>query len=194
MSTADSTPGAGAAMTALDHAARRSAAAGSPRALLGLLLAQVLDGPVLTYASATYYARLADRVAAADPATVEAADAFASRVLAKYRSHREHALVSALVPFERSETARVRAALDRDCAICLKPLRGPRRLVRARAAGDADADADAPPPARCGHFFHAECFAEFDACLGAAPRACPLCRASLAPAFWEDHESDAPRF
>lgn len=167
-----------------------AAAAGRDRerrvGTLGLLLSQVLDGPLLTFVGAAYYARLAEHVSVHDPATLDIADALVSRVRAMYRSQREHALVSALVPFVRSESPRVRAALDRDCAICLKPLRGPQRLVRLRAAGDDAAGT-------CGHFFHAECHADYEACP-TSRRLCPLCRAGLSFAVWEDHESDRPRF
>jgi hypothetical protein len=153
---------------------------------LGLLLSQVLDGPVLTFAGASYYGRLAEHVAAHDPETVALADALAARVRGAYRSQREHALVSGLVPFARAEEPRVRAALDSDCAICLKPLRGPQRLIRTRATG----------PAACGHFFHRGCFEDYETCalVQNSSRACPLCRADLSYTAWEDHESDRPRF
>ena len=161
-------------------------AARRPAGTLGLLLSQILDGPVLTFSGASYYARLAEHVAANDPETLDLADALVARVRGEYRSQREHALVSALVPFARAESPRVRAALDSDCAICLKPLRGPQRLIRTRATGTAE----------CGHFFHRDCFVDYEASalVQHNRRACPLCRADLSYAAWEDHESDRPRF
>jgi hypothetical protein len=176
-------------VTREDVVPRRTTGMHPATASLGLLLSHVLDGGlVLTFAGAGYYARLAEHVAAHDPETVALADALTARVRGTYRSQREHALVSSLVPFVRAEEPRVAAALDADCAICLKPLRGPHRLIRLRAASGG--------AGLCGHFFHRHCFVDYEACalVQSARRACPLCRADLSYTAWEDHEADCPRY
>lgn len=149
----------------------------------------VLEGTCINMNSLEYYKVVAEHIQRHDPDLVAKAEQFADAVRARYRSCREHAAVTALVPVTRSEDRGVREALENDCAICLRPLRGHQKLARLRPASDSKL--------ACGHFFHAHCVAEWelgDASL--APKSCPLCREpiGLIVRFWGDHESIRPRF
>lgn len=152
------------------------------------LLSLILDGSVGDLACAEYHARLAAHVRAHDPATLDMASELIAAVRGSYRSAAEHAHHVARVSVRKSPDGRVCSMLDSDCAICLKPLRGPAKLVRVRAHnGDSLV---------CGHFFHAECFGEWELHDDHLVKKCPLCRTDLGGIvrFWDDQEAAVPRF
>ena len=156
---------------------------------LQFMLSLVLEGTCINMNSLEYYRTVAQHIRRHDPDLLARAENFAGAVRARYRSCREHAAITAMVPVVRDEDLGIQEALQSDCAICLRPLRGPRKLARLRPSSDS--------PLTCGHFFHAHCVAEWE--LGdqsLAPKSCPLCREPLGMTvrLWEDHESLRPRF
>ena len=143
--------------------------------------------------SAAYYQTVANHIAAHDPDMMNAIRKLAGAVRNKYRSAWEHSQHVARVGCTKCVDSRVRHALDDDCALCLKPLRGPHRLIRLQAASRS--------PTECGHFFHASCVANWELANWERHRlgqrmACPMCRADLGTAIsaWDDHEASDPRF
>lgn len=148
----------------------------------------VLGGSPCNLVTMPYYDRLTQHIRKHDE-PLNAAMAAVFEGLQKYRTPQQFAHAVGCVPFEKQPDSHMKAALDGDCAICLRPLNGSQRVLRLRAESD--------DPAQCGHLFHANCLANWELRLDpGAPKQCPVCRARLGIALncWADLERKLPRF
>lgn len=157
--------------------------------LLPAVMSLVLEGSSGNLATLPYYRRAALHAQQHDPALVTMLGELVSWIRDKYRSARQYEFRTRQVPVLKEVDEDVKALLDGDCAICLRPLTSPgHRLVRLKAAtGSAD---------ECGHFFHKDCMGEWELRHFIQRKACPLCRTDLGIIVqtWEDHESRKPMF
>lgn len=155
--------------------------------LVPAVLALVLEGSSTNLSTLPYYNKVAKHAMERDPALMSTIRELVAHITAKYRSARQYEFHADRVPVTKQTDRRVRAALQSDCAICLRPLRQG-SLARLRAAsGRAD---------ECGHFFHSHCIGEYELRNLHATKSCPVCRAELGPVVtkWLDHESHRPLF
>lgn len=157
--------------------------------LLSVVLSLVLEGTSGNLATLPYYRKAARHAQEHDPALVGMLGDIVAWVRDKYRSARQHEFHASRVPVLKQVERHVKAALESDCAICLRPLKSPgHRLVRLKPASGSSGE--------CGHFFHKDCIGEWELRHLITPKSCPLCRVDLGIIVqtWEDHESHRPQF
>lgn len=158
--------------------------------ILPAILGLVLEGTSGNMATMAYYHRAAQHARDRDPNLVALVADLVAWVTDRYRSARQFEYHAERVPVTKQVDRRVRATLQSDCAICLRPLKAPgQHVVRLRPASDQ--------PDECGHFFHRDCIGEWELRqLTAHQKSCPLCRADLGATvrLWDDHESHKPLF
>lgn len=151
------------------------------------VIAMALEGTTCRTVSQKYYEMMSDTIRTSDPATWTAYTELFTRIRTMYRSFDDHERIAYLVPIIKTHDIKTDELLDGDCSICLRPLRGPSKIVRVRAAAPCG-------PETCGHFFHSWCLGAME--IHNAVGKCPVCRAQLDPIlqYWYDHESTPPRF
>ena len=151
------------------------------------VISMALEGTTCRTVSSKYYDVMSETIRASDPATWSAFTELFTRLRSMYRPYDDYERLAHLLPVTKCHDTKTGETLDGDCSICLRPLRGPSKIVRVRAASPRG-------PAACGHFFHAWCLGAME--IHHAIGKCPVCRAHLDPVvqYWNDHECTPPRF
>lgn len=157
--------------------------------LVRSILTVILDddtmaAPTWSSLSLWYYTKLARRILAERLDIIDDIESLAARVRGSYRTFLEHQHHVLAVPLERQGFCVDR---DDDCACCLKPLKGPRKIARLRTPDD--------DPEKCAHVFHLECALHIEPDPSGVIK-CPLCRAVIGPVMrtWLDTENAVPEF
>lgn len=161
------------------------------RSVIRGIVTTVLDNdswvPTWSTASVLYYDNVAKHIQNSNPELIRALEEVVISIRDTYRSYQEHELHVQRVPLTKQTDGFVDEKLDEECCICLRSLRGLRRVCRLR--GDAEQN-------RCGHFIHEECLSDVLPDAAGNVR-CPVCRANLGQkpgGRYIDTENEHPLF
>jgi Ring finger domain len=143
--------------------------------------------PTWSVESEQYYRALSLLVIKEDDFLVDKIKTFVELIRKKYRNYLEHARRVEGISMTRLGDA---VPCDDMCSICLKALRGWRKVVRLKPEDEN--------PEKCGHFLHLQCALGIEA-DGDGTLKCPICRTVLNSndgilPTWVDTENWNPQF